>query len=248
MNVYVSHDKKIVAFWTPKCACTAVVLWFYYNVLGHKHAKQDPRILLNKNKHLISFEDGKHLAENEKYTAIGFVRDPITRSASAFLSKFLYGYSGKTMLTFDSLESFAKDLFKQYKQHNKIKDKEYFGFSFYDYLNIVYHLQNTGARINPHWNVQFSGDIDFDFLVRVESFTKDLKNVNQTLGLGNYIPPEINKLKPLGCHKCEKMVDKEPSVKLLQDKLIVDKKSILSDECIGLIKKIYLIDFEKFNY
>ena len=247
MRAYVSHEKKIVVLWSPKCACTSVVDWFYTGVL-QLDKKISKRVFLTEN-HLATAHQAKLYCENDGYKSVAVVRNPTSRSSSAYLNKFLYR-NGKPISGYDGLETLSQTLYTQFKEYDNIETEEYVGLSFYDYLRFIKHIQKTHKKINDHWNIQFSENMEFDFLVKVEDFNTQLASVNDKLGISDYIPRRLNStgnpgLDDLGEHE---VVDKTSSVKLLNDNLFVTKRNILSEDCMELIKQIYSIDFEKFGY
>lgn len=247
MRAFVSHEKKIVVFWSPKSACTSIVDWFYYGIL--KLDTQSHRREFLTEHYLSTVPQAKLYCDNDGYKSVAFVRNPISRSASAYLNKFLYRKK-KPIQEYNNLETFSQVLYDQFKEYDYIETEEYVGLSFYDYLRFVNHMQKNKEEINDHWNIQYSENLKFDFLVKVEDFNTQLASVNDKLGITNYIPKKLNstqnlKMNDLSRHE---IVDKIPSTELLKRNLRVCKRNILSEDCIELIKHIYYIDFKKFDY
>jgi hypothetical protein len=270
-SVYVSHDKKIIVFWSPKSACSSVVKWFYQGVLEKNDIDNSAYIRLFLYTNGYELKDGvSDLIKNRGYTSVRFVREPSSRSVSTYLNKF---YVGAPMMhpeglsTGWKLEPFAgkfvygfyrimdptwKGKLHGHAQLARWVDRWYDGISFYEYLSFVEHLMSESGDVDSHWDSQIGRDTDFlevDFLVKVESFVEDLKKVNDALGLKMYIPPKENPTKYLeNFVKCADVVDKERSFALLSRKLALGPENLLSTDCLGIIKKIYSEDYYNFNY
>jgi hypothetical protein len=118
-NSYISHKHKLVIFWSPKCACTAVVDWFF-NIQGFDDRPQK-RNWLAESGYLYSYKQAMHLVNDLEYKSVQFTRDPYGRAVSAYLNKF-YIYQNKPLTEFKQLESFSQELVSAYNKKNDLPE------------------------------------------------------------------------------------------------------------------------------
>lgn len=249
MKAYISNKHKLVVFWSPKCGCTSVVNWFYTNLLGLPDLRlPKQRIFLRK--YQKSYESAILLCKEKKYKSVAFVRNPISRSASAYINKFLYRRK-KPILDFKNLELFSKSFYNKYLKYRKIKTSEYIGISFREYLEFILNCKETNKILDYHFDTQTTSEFIIpDFYVRLENFSKDLSYVNKEFGLSDYIPPVLNSTNDIMVNTLDEnlMLDNMKSVELLSLNKLVKKRNILSEYSLELINQIYEVDFLNLNY
>lgn len=249
MKAYVSNKHKLVVFWSPKCGCTSAVTWFYTNLLG-QHSLQISKQRLFLRKYQKSYESAILLCREKKYKSVGFVRNPISRSTSAYINKFLYR-GKKPILDFKNLEHFSKRFYNKYLKYRKIKTSEYIGISFREYLEFILNCKETNKILDDHFDTQTTSKFIIpDFYVRLENFSKDLSYVNTEFGLSDYIPPVLNSTNDIMVNTLDKnlIVDNMKSVELLSLNKLVKKRNLLSEYSLELINQIYEVDFLNLNY
>lgn len=249
MNAYISDKHKLVVFWSPKSGCTSVVNWFYTNLLGqHGLQLSQQRIFLRK--YQKSYNSAILLCREKKYKSVVFVRNPISRSASAYINKFLYRRK-KPILDFKYLEKFSQKFYIELLKYYKIKTSEYIGISFREYLEFILNCKETNKILDEHFDTQTTSKfIVPDFYVRLENFSKDLSYVNKEFGLSDYFPSAQNSTKDIMSSTLDEnlILDEIKSVELLSLNKLVKKRNILSEYSLKLINQIYEVDFVNLNY
>lgn len=270
MNFYVVPQKSLVVGWSEKCACTTVCDWLVNGVIQlDGPLKKKQREYLTDNNYLRSPKEALAMVNNKGFTPILFTRNPFTRMESAFLSKFVYR-GGKPLNNESLLEPFA---LKAAKDCYAISgyDGEYKGVSLVELLNYVKHNISKNKRVDGHWAPQIlNNQISFNekgqftnlkeqlaeilngrrFLVRQESFNHDIKNVNSALGF-SYVPAYKNATTaPPEWGKAQQEADfgKMTSGEIINAKINMPKKMVLTHEVNALIREIYLDDFKLFSY
>lgn len=250
-NAYVSHSKKLVVFWSPKCACTAVVDWFF-TIENLSSTFLDKRGWLAANGFLYTYEQARHLVEDLGYDSIQFTRNPYSRAASAFLSKFCI-YRQKGLSRLEDLELFARRFVAGFNERRNLDPTKYFGMSFLDYLNHVKYLIEKQNIINPHWDTQLPRNLEFRikpcFFIRQERFDQDLKHVNEKLGIKNYIPGKSNATAwPDDFEPVDTDEASTNTLDILKEKKRIRESNLLNIASRRIIEDIYAEDFSFFGY
>ena len=250
MEAYISNKHKLVVFWSPKCGCTSVVNWFYTNVLGENSLRQhEQRIFLRRYQKSYKWAL-RLLCKEKKYKSVAFVRNPISRPASAYINKFLYR-NKKPILDFENLEDFSKNFYNEYLKYYKIKTSEYIGISFREYLEFILNCKETNKILDGHFDTQTTSEFIIpDFYVKLENFSDDLSHINKAFGLSDYIPSVLNSTNDTMPNALDEnlILDNMKSVELLSLNALVKKRNILSEYSLELINQIYEVDFLNLNY
>lgn len=258
-RAFVDHQKKLVAFWTPKCACTAVAYWFAEGVLIDNENKCDTpqkREWLAENGYKFNYHEACRLVNKSNYSSVFFTRHPASRLVSCYLNKFVI-YQGKKLTQANLLESFARNLAMLIYQNKGWDFEKYRGIRFIDfveYLEATIVKNEEFTPVDPHWDTQLSRkgqkikNPDFDFIVHQESFNEDLIGVNQKFGI-DLIPPKLN-ISVL--NKAKNMSDENMSslfsVDLASSDLKLDKHNFLDENILDKLKQIYQVDYDYFKY
>ncbi|BAI91566.1 sulfotransferase family 2 domain-containing protein [Arthrospira platensis NCB002] len=200
---YVFNDKKLVLFWSPKCACTAITHWLYYGLLGNltsnKKPQQAPRTLLAKQgffRSINTYEDLEKISNYDGYLKVIFMRHPMSRLISAYLNKFVY-YNGKILDEFHKLEPFSKKVVQEiYKYNNWDIDQNYKGIRFRDLIDYVKLNKSKNKPIDHHWDTQVYDSYNpqlfsFDYIFQQEKFVGGINQLNNIFNI-DYVPPQIN--------------------------------------------------------
>ena len=249
-NSYVSHKHRLVVFWSPKCACTAVVDWFC-KIHGLSDIPQKRKWLVD-NGYLYNYRQSLHLVNDLGYKSVQFTRDPYGRAVSAFLNKF-YIYQNKPLVEMKQLEMFSREFVTSYNSHINSVKNVFLGFSFIEYLQFVEYLMTKRNVINHHWDTQLPRDVESrtrpTYIVKQESFNDDLGKVNTELCFESYVPQKKNKTDaPSGFINSIDDLANQNSLELIDQKIFVRKVNLLNNEAKILIEKIYAEDFSFFGY
>lgn len=249
-NAYVSHQHRLVAFWSPKCACTSVVDWFF--AVNGFADRSEKRKWLAENGFLYNYRQARHLVLDLDYRSVQFTRDPHGRAISAYLNKF-YIYKNKPLRELNSLEDFSQKFINSYNSYKGMSTHTLHGLSFIDYLEFVEYLISKNKVINHHWDTQLPRDVSVrtkpSYFVKQENFGEDLTKVNSAFGFESFIPRNKNKTEyPANYVNSEDDLADRNSLELLKKGIFLRKNNLLNEHTKLLIRNIYAEDFEFFNY
>jgi hypothetical protein len=249
-SAYVCHERKLVVFWSPKAACTAVVRWFVHNILQNQQVDRDRRGWLISNSYQCSWEEAYLLVQNS-YKSVLFTRAPVSRIVSAFIDKF-YVHGGLQLLSYDQLEIFSQQLLhKVYPGKNEDQIISA-GLSFTQFIDAVQAQVDMGVRPNSHWDSQFPCENErhgesipkFDYVVRQESFSQDLVLVNKALGLNDYFPERVNASKfPMHYKVVDGFLGEFKTHQLHAQNIHLKVNNLINDELLLRINRLYQEDF-----
>lgn len=251
-QAYISHEKKFVIFWSPKCGSTAVSKWFIHNIFESEKLPQAlNRRMLAKFGYTCHTEKAQEFVLNENYKSIFLCRNPYTRSVSTFLNKFYVKHS-IPILNYDDLEPFAQsfvDNFNKYRQ----RACKLFNISFIEYLKFIQICMLEGLYIDRHWETQIPRNINLcvipDFIIRQESLAEDLGKINQSLGLKSYLPEISNKTSYNSLYQTESRDFSSQSNKFCHNRYIaLGYNNLINASTATLISEIYQRDFDYFEY
>lgn len=265
MNFYVIPEISIVVGWTEKCACTSVCDWLVNGIIRpNSPLEKKHREFLHQNNYLHPPKEALANIYEKGFTPVLFTRDPYSRIESAFLNKFVFR-KGKPLKNEAMLEPFALKVANEVSRRNGYEG-EYKGISIIELLTYVKDNLNDRKPVNGHWAPQHmnSKDRDLDlksgladllnkkrYLVKQESFNHDLKNVNCGLGI-NYVPEYKNvTTAPAGWkprHHMKADFGKMLSSEIIDRKIDVPKKKLMTPEVKALVEEIYIDDFKLFSY
>ncbi|QKF94758.1 carbohydrate sulfotransferase 8-10 [Fadolivirus algeromassiliense] len=234
MDAYIINSKTLI-FWTPKCACTSL-----FNIIKEikkiKCERYGQEIFVNINNENID-------CFNE-YTKIILVRNPYDRVLSAYINKFICHPQFGKLDKFEKLENFAKELVINNK-NTFYNNDTYVGLSFNEFIEIL----KDNHKLDVHWDKQKKLDnIKFDYIVHVEDFEKELKEVFSKLEITtNFTIPHENKTNYSNISKLD--LSNIKSVDIINNYLdVINKDSLLNTSNKENIYTIYKDDFELGNY
>ena len=251
-QAYISHEGKIVIFWSPKCASTAISQWFIHNFVDtEKYDGKFTRRMLASNGFACSAKTGQHLVLKSNYKSIFFSRNPFRRCVSTYLNKF-YVKHKRPLLQYKDLEPFARAFIDQVNQHNG-KPPKHFEITFIEYLKFVFIFMNEGRLVDRHWATQVPTQFGFevvpDFIVKQECFSEELRLLNRQMGLPDFIPEFHNITSYDDSFKADSLDYSEKSnIFCLDRSIALSYRNLLNPTSARLMLEIYKVDFEYFGY
>ena len=149
---FVSHERKLIAIWSQKCASSTVSYWFVKAVVGRGCPQQRQTDWLARHGCRITYDEARLLAVDRGYRSVQFTRHSTSRAISAYLNKF-YVHKGRSLDSFDKLQSMAKALIK-FSNRGRPHATTFEGISFDRFLSTVREMKRAKEVIDPHWDTQ----------------------------------------------------------------------------------------------
>ncbi|MGM7700678.1 sulfotransferase family 2 domain-containing protein [Pseudalkalibacillus sp. Hm43] len=157
------EDFPIIFFWNPKCGCTSLIKWFFYQIGKLQDATEYDEIIHTYRMKIFEQQDNhtnkirKHLLDGTK-DVYKLVRDPYTRAVSSYFH---------TLRTPSIMNSVAPGMDQ--------------GLSFKQFL---YRVQNMGVErgnINGHMIQQYlDGEKMFiKNFIKLEQFAPSIKKIEE---------------------------------------------------------------------
>jgi len=82
-RAFVSHEHRLILYWSPKCGCTSLADWMVFGLLQREGVPRSrTRHWLGENGYFAKARD--LLGETKGYHSVAFTRDPFDRIVSAF--------------------------------------------------------------------------------------------------------------------------------------------------------------------
>ena len=251
---YYVPEKKLAVFWSPKCACSSIVIWLKKYIelnceesnIKLNNLKNDPRFWLNqKGYNYPKWQNIIPLANNHISHFVFLTRNPYSRIVSSFLNKFIV-YKGKTLKNIDQLEPFARNFIVKYSNSNlenkpSIDKEGNFSISLFEFIDIIDKTKEL-LNLNDHFRPQITSQIEFNtitqlldskhisekIIIKTENFSKDITKLNQSINF-NFVPPKVNSTMKKGW---ELINDQEvinlKNTELINKKLMPTKNALLS--------------------
>lgn len=116
-----------------------------------------------------------HFLEDDSYFKFLFVRNPWSRLVSAYLDKFVKNYE-EAAVDFN-------ELIRRIQLRNNLDLDLNRRFTFRQFAEDI--AVSDDMQLNPHWRPQscFTGYHNFNFVGKFENLQKDLRYINQKLGI-----------------------------------------------------------------
>ena len=251
-QAYISHEHKFVALWSPKCASTSLAHWFINGFVNSSYDKTKfPRKILHSEGYTCDAKDAQWHCLNKGYILAFFSRNPYSRSVSAFLNKFYIKHQ-TVISSFEKLEPFARNFINCYNTFRDI-DHTNFSLSFIEYLEFISYLISEKKPIDHHWDTQVPSFDDFklvpDFIVKQESFEKDIKTLNTYYDLPDFVSTKKNSTTYSNDYiLSDSDLSQSSNLEFRQRRIAVKYNNLINPESARLIQRIYSIDFEYFKY
>lgn|GEM_PF-2392240 len=172
----VNHRHRFVLSPIPKVASSSLKQWFI-STLEDSDLPADAA----DRPHLALAEWSRHqdLSDIDGYRFIAFVREPARRLISAYLQK--------VVVRWNVAQSPGRAMVRQVQQESGLDVDYKRGISFREFATAIF--EQPALEVDVHWRPQHLflprgfPRADTDFLGRVENFEKDLRRVNEALGL-----------------------------------------------------------------
>jgi hypothetical protein len=219
-DINVSLKNRFIYVETPKVGCSTIKDILQRIELGYPELEREDLLDIHDRNYSPLLTPSQtcgldRLINNPDYFVFCFVRNPYTRLLSVYLDKISRGFPQKKIIL---------------KALGKNPDSLSTEVTFRDFVNIV--CDQDVPEMDPHWRVQyyqtFQDTITYDFVGKLESFSKDLEFVlgRITKDFGKYMRSELRHATNSG-------------------KLV---KNFYTNDIKNKVYKKYKIDFEYFNY
>lgn len=162
-SAFVSHEHRLIIYWSPKCACTSLAHWMACGLLGMRDLRPGEVMgWLVSNGYAVR---GREFAEAPPaYHSVAFTREPFSRAVSAYANKFVVKGNALRELgspkPSDFLQRFAFKLHQEIARESSSGQTSVNGISFLQFLGHINRKTATrGTRepvLNRHWNTQVS--------------------------------------------------------------------------------------------
>ena len=154
--------------------------------------------------------------------------------------------------SFEKLEPFARNFINCYNTFRDI-DHTNFSLSFIEYLEFISYLISEKKPIDHHWDTQVPRFDDFklvpDFIVKQESFEKDIKTLNTYYDLPDFVSTKKNSTTYSNDYiLSDSDLSQSSNLEFRQRRIAVKYNNLINPESARLIQRIYSIDFEYFKY
>jgi hypothetical protein len=231
-----NKDFPIIFFWSPKCGCTTLIKWYFFQTgILQKAYEYNPEVhryrldILEKQPN-YNLQIKEQLLGNKKDVYI-LVRNPYKRAVSSFFA---------TIIT--------KTIFKQ------IAPGQIEGLSFKQFLYLIKNIGVNRDQINVHIAQQYieKEELFIQKYIRLEQSTPSIREIEEKYNLLQ--SPIQNIIKP-PFHMAQRMTDKSnkmfSEVKMSFEtfpKSLPEYKRFDDQETRDLVREIFKKAFEKYDY
>ncbi|MCF6136637.1 sulfotransferase family 2 domain-containing protein [Pseudalkalibacillus berkeleyi] len=226
----------IIFFWNPKCGCTSLIKWFFFQQgLLQKATDYSPiihsyrlNVIEKQNNHTQNIIE--HLLSGDK-DVYKLVRNPYKRAVSSFFHAIM----NKNIM--DSIAPGVKN-----------------GISFKEFL---YRLKENGVergKVNAHMVQQYVNgeELFLNKYIQLENFVTSIRTIEKQYNLSS---SPINSLIKSPHHITQKMNESDnrtyPDVKMSIESInqpLPPYENLYDQEAMDLVKTIYKMDFERYGY
>jgi hypothetical protein len=243
----INGEEKIVVIWSPKSACSTVLIWHFHRLGVLKAARMyhgwphDYRAQV-----LNNAEATRHWAvqANEKYTYIRVIRDPIKRAISCFRHSLRYDL---IKLSADKGYSFLE--FLEFLLQNGVRtDEGHFAF-----------IDNGQRLVDGHFRPQYQ-PIESEVVCDVINADKEdlyqaLNRIEAGLGLSVTDFTAIGWISEIAnihnSAKATRLYYKASPQEVLTrqhaEEAWPDARTLVDKQSEALIREIYSVDFERYS-
>ena len=195
VNYFIVNDEhKILFKYIAKVSCT---LWkAVWDQLRRNNPKGEPA--------LNQYSNQERAARLASYRKVVFVREPITRLLSAYLSKFRGGMVNDAAIQRIYENTYGKDIIKRYrgKENQTLKGGKWMNITFNEFVRYITESEN-GVKIilyNDQWLPQYITStpchIKYDFIGHFENIAEEGPYILRSLGTDHIVKfPEYQKSK-----------------------------------------------------
>lgn len=181
-RIGINHEYKFIYIRIPKNASTVISLSFHHNITGHKlSSASEAKKTIFDTPTSLGFSSVKRVMKD--YYKFAFVRDPFSRILSAYLNKI--------RMREDTRKAKYKRMIQKRLALMPGQD-----ISFPDF---ICYLDKGGLLDDPHWipqsyYIDIIGQSNLDFIGKIESLSKDMKNLYTLIfGENNFTLPDFSK-------------------------------------------------------
>jgi hypothetical protein len=254
-HAYIDHSSKLVVFWAPKTACSAVALAFAEAVVrgDGDHSRREgeaARVWLNHNGYNVSFMQAYRLVKDGGYKSIVMLREPYDRLISAFVNKFVI-YKGRPIRSFEDLERSARKAVSDMQNVPARRAAQSFsGLSFFDFVTYVASgIERRGDNeplLDNHWNTQvpfyfWERNFVYDAVFSIENSADFFAELSRLLGKEVQYA-RLNK-SPYATGEIKKQdLTKIDSIEYCGDSSVLSKENFHSDELKRIVSDLYKPD------
>ncbi|WP_144701106.1 sulfotransferase family 2 domain-containing protein [Fictibacillus phosphorivorans] len=225
----------IVLFWNPKCGCTSLIKWFFFQI-GQLEQARGYSTWIHAYREEV-FEKQKHyktIVKNEllhgKKTTYKLVRNPYKRAVSSYFA---------VLAVPSILEQIAPGRPE--------------GISFKQFLYRIRAIGVKRNKINPHIAQQYSDGEEhiIDQYLKLENFSEELRAIEKKFDLKK---APLNQLSSSNHHNSQRMnlkVTNSYATRNMKPYLLKDIPSyehFYDDETMQIVKNLYADDFKKLGY
>ena len=277
MRFYYIPSQRLVAAWSPKCACSSLVKWLHH-ILAREDIsvpplrEMDPRLFLGSNGYeFANMLNALPLLSEDDTHLMVLTRDPVNRMRSSYINKFLR-YANKDLTKIDSLEPFARRFLMNAsnrkrggistkKVHSFVNNDNTFDFSLSNFLEIVGKNEHKKRVYDHHFMPQLCTESEVEILdrlekasahvsvIKTESFDVSLDSINKKLGFA-YKPGFANET----TFDSDWKLSDDPAVMSLSNRELISLKVVPSKNCVrkycidNNLMKAFEYDFLHFGY
>lgn len=241
----VNHKCKYIYCPIPKVGCTSLKLWLLLTS-SYQDKKRIVEFLHTREFHeeihrVFSLEkydnrEIKKLLEDPEYFKFCVVRNPWERLASAYIDKFVRARR---------YEDFVQEVIVQIKGVDGSRGASQ-GISFAEFVDYV--CEETDDRLNVHWRPQycFMGDVEFDFIGRLEEMDAVYEVLVERTGVQVDIP-SYNRIERKPVME-EISLSDMPAGEIRRLGYFPDYRNLYSNTLIDKVGSRYREDIKRFGY
>jgi len=240
----VNHEFQFIYCPIPKNASSSLKALCLLLEKEHDHEKVlQPHALHHyANTHLTlstySRAEAEALLNDQRYFRFCIVRNPWSRVASAYFSKFLR----------TPIPPFAVQVVKNVYQHHGLEPDLAQSITFRQFVEYLARTPND-PDLDVHWRPQydFLGDIQFHFVARFETLEEDFQVIKQVAKLPLDLPWRNKTGYNDSADSAQPWTDRYPAALRTYPQL-PSYQQFYTPELVELVRQRYQTDIERFEY